>query len=226
MSQENKFVLKVLQDVERQRFLRQFVTTNDSDSRVYNRMSELVSKILPVPSALVTLVTEDFQYFKGEVGAGEPWKSKGGNPISYSFCQYAIAFNQPFIVEDSRKNDLVRDNPAVSEMDVLSYVGIPLTLHNGISLGSFCVLDNFPRKWTTLEVEIMQQLTELLIMEFETKANMNSFRATRGDLVSLQAKIVQLIEAVDPEQSHEAVLEQIKNLRAELGLLQPVPTAR
>lgn len=213
---ENSFVLKVLQDVERQRFVRQFVGAHDNNLQVYDRMTELASQIIPVPSALVTLVTEHFQFFKSQVGASEPWKSKGGNPISYSFCQYAVASNKPFVVEDARQNDLVKDNPAVSEMNVISYVGVPLTLNNGISLGSFCVMDHFPRKWSETEVSIMQQLTDLLILEFEAQANAR--RAASEELKSIQDKIVHLIDGINPDQSHDMVLAQIKTLRAELGL--------
>jgi GAF domain-containing protein len=220
MSTENSFVLKVLQDVERQRFLRQFVTDRSTGSQVYNRITELASKILPAPSALVTLVTTDFQYFRGEVGAEEPWKSKGGNPISYSFCQYAVASKKPFVVEDARQNELVKDNPAVAEMNVISYLGIPLTLNNGISLGSFCVLDNFPRKWSDAEVDIMKQLTDLLILEFETQANVNVCQCAPEELKSIQARILHLIDAVDPKQSHTAILARIKTLRAELRLVE------
>jgi hypothetical protein len=68
MESSQEFVLKVLMDVDRLRFLRQFIVMRHDDSDVYDRMTELVSRIIQTPIALVTLVTDDFQFFKSQVG--------------------------------------------------------------------------------------------------------------------------------------------------------------
>jgi GAF domain-containing protein len=218
MESSQEFVLKVLMDVDRLRFLRQFIVMRHDDSDVYDRMTELVSRIIQTPIALVTLVTDDFQFFKSQVGVGEPWKTKGGTPLAYSFCQYAVAARQPFVVEDARIHELVRTNPAVEELNVISYLGIPLALHNGVSLGSFGIVDHQPRQWAETEIQIMQELAEILIIEFETRARVHLWQATPDDLASLRNTILHLINSIDLEQTQVAILHQIKVLRTEFDL--------
>jgi GAF domain-containing protein len=122
------------------------------------------------------------------------------------------------VVEDARIHELVRTNPAVEELNVISYLGIPLALHNGVSLGSFGIVDHQPRQWAETEIQIMQELAEILIIEFETRARVHLWQATPDDLASLRNTILHLINSIDLEQTQVAILHQIKVLRTEFDL--------
>jgi GAF domain-containing protein len=49
---------------------------------------------------------------------------------------------------------------------------MPLTLHDGTGLGSFCVIDNKPRTWTQEEIEIMHELAMTVMTEIELRAEL------------------------------------------------------
>jgi GAF domain-containing protein len=70
-------------------------------------------------------------------------------------------------VEDARSNPLVRLNPGIEEMGIVSYAGIPLVTSAGHVVGSFCVIDSRPRAWTFEDVEALQELAACVMHEIE-----------------------------------------------------------
>jgi hypothetical protein len=121
----------------------------------FDALTTLASRILNAPVALVSLVDEDRQFFKSCLGLPEPWASSRETPLSHSFCQHALASKQPLIVEDARKHPFLHDNDAIRDLGVIAYAGIPLVSDGGQALGTLCVIDHEPRRWTDEEIELL-----------------------------------------------------------------------
>jgi GAF domain-containing protein len=113
----------------------------------------------------VSLVDADRQFFKSCFGLPEPWASERETPLSYSFCQHAVASREPLIVEDAREHDVLRENLAVREMGLVAYAGIPLMAPGGSALGTLCVLDSEPREWSSRQVELLKDLAANVVTE-------------------------------------------------------------
>jgi GAF domain-containing protein len=138
----------------------------DSDvTPSFDRLARLASKVLNAPVALVSLVDADRQFFKSCLGLPEPWASQRGSPLSHSFCQHAVASREPLIVDDSREHELLRDNPAIRDMGIIAYAGIPLIDAGGHALGTLCVIDSRPRHWTTDQVQLLSDLAASVVTE-------------------------------------------------------------
>jgi GAF domain-containing protein len=125
-----------------------------------------------------------------------------------------VVQNAPLIITDSRENDLVKDSPAIAELDAIGYLGMPLTLSNGMSLGSFCVMDTVPHEWSEVEIAIMHELSSMLTHEFEIRAHMKSFQASATQLKQVQQAIEILIDETDTTASKEDILAKIRAHRA------------
>nr|CAA9295142.1 hypothetical protein AVDCRST_MAG63-4717 [uncultured Armatimonadetes bacterium] len=136
----------------------------------FDRLTRLAVKVLSAPVALVSLVDADRQFFKSQIGLAEPWAARRETPISHSFCQHVVASNRPLIVTDARNDPRVCDNPAVREMGVAAYLGVPLVTSQGQTLGSFCVMDARPRGWTDDQVSLLRDLADSVIAEIELRA--------------------------------------------------------
>ena len=95
--------------------------------------------------------------------APEPWASQRGTPLSHSFCQHAVASREPLIVDDAREHAVLRDNPAIRDMGVVAYAGIPLIDAEGNALGTLCVIDSQPRHWTTHQVQLLSDLAASVV---------------------------------------------------------------
>lgn len=215
---QSSFHDNVLLNLERLRILRDLALLGDKKEPIYDQLTQYASKLIDAPVSLVSMVAADYQFFKSHTGLPEPWASRRSTPLSHSFCQHVITRNEPLVIEDARENDLVKNNLAIPDLNVIGYLGIPLTLSSKMSLGSFCVIDSEPRKWTENEVHIMEELSDLLIVEFETRANVNLRRATQADLDKVHKTIDLLMETVKPQDDLAAVLEQIRSFRKQQGV--------
>jgi PAS domain S-box-containing protein len=139
----------------------------DTASPAFDRLTRLAARILDVPVALVSLVDKDRQFFTSCVGLPEPWATKRETPLSHSFCQHVVRSGEPLLIEDARLHPLVRDNGAVTELNVVAYAGIPLRTADGNVLGSFCAIDSHPRSWTGEDVSLLRDLAASAVTEIE-----------------------------------------------------------
>jgi GAF domain-containing protein len=138
----------------------------DSDvDPVFDRHARLAAQVLNAPVALVSLVDADRQFFKSCLGLPEPWASQRGTQLSHSFCQHAVASRVPLIVDDAREHAVLRDNPAIRDMGVVAYAGIPLIDADGNALGTLCVIDSQPRHWTSHQVQLLADLAASVVTE-------------------------------------------------------------
>jgi GAF domain-containing protein len=161
---------QIILNSDRLRALDQRVLLDTPAEESFDRMTRLASDILNVPVSLVSLVDADRQFFKSAVGLPEPWASERQTPLSHSFCQHVVVSNSPLVIEDAREHPLVYDNLAIPDLNVIGYLGIPLTTAQGEGLGSFCAIDSAPRQWTEREIYIMQELAKSVMTEIELRS--------------------------------------------------------
>lgn len=129
----------------------------DEAFAVYTR---LIAKLLDAPTALVSFVTDDRQFFPAAVGLGEPWDSRGQTPLALSFCQHVVKTDDDLVVPHADVDERVKDNGAIQELDVHAYLGVPLRAPGGEPLGALCAIDSKPRTWSVSDIAIMHDLAE------------------------------------------------------------------
>ncbi len=135
----------------------------------FDRLTQLAASLTGAPIALVSLVDECRQFFKSSVGLPEPWRTQRETPLSHSFCARVVQDHAPLVIEDARTDPRVAGNLAIPDLGVIAYLGIPLTSASGSPLGSFCVIDHKPRKWTPLEIERVTQLASAVTSELRLR---------------------------------------------------------
>jgi DNA-binding transcriptional MerR regulator len=140
-----------------------------ADRKVFDRLTSLVTALLDVPIALLTIVEADRQVFVSAVGVKEPWATLGEVPLTHSFCQHAVLNRAPLVIEDARTHPLVRDNLAIQDLDVVAYLGVPLMTTDGYALGSFCAIDSKARRWSDGDVRVLGDLAATVIDYVEAR---------------------------------------------------------
>jgi GAF domain-containing protein len=120
----------------------------------------IVARLLAVPTALVSIVTDEQQFFPAAVGLGEPWATRGETPLSMSFCQHVVTGDAPLVVLDAPQDERVADNLAVTELDVIAYLGVPLRSPDGSTLGALCAIDDQVRTWQDSDLEVLQDVAD------------------------------------------------------------------
>jgi PAS domain S-box-containing protein len=135
----------------------------------FDRLTRMAARLLGAPVSLITLVTDDRQFFKSAMGLPEPWASRRSAPLSHSFCRQVAVSGQPLVVEDARRHPLLRANPAVREFGWISYAGVPLVTRDGGLVGSFSVVDGMPRLWSERDVTLLRDLAACAASEIELR---------------------------------------------------------
>jgi len=121
--------------------LRHFKVLDTDPEEAFDDITRLASYICQTPSALISFVDADRQWFKSRVGF-EPQETSR----DISFCAHAILQPGPMVVRDTLDDERFKDNPLVlSAPYIRFYAGAPLVSTEGFKLGTLCVLDNVPR---------------------------------------------------------------------------------
>jgi PAS domain S-box-containing protein len=158
-----------LQSRVRLNALRESALPDSQPEEPFDRLTGLATKALRVPVSLVTLVDDERQFFKSNHGLPEPWALRSETPLTHSFAQHVVTSGEPLVVENTRSHPLVRSNPAVQELNVVAYAGVPLRTEESHVLGAFSVLDHVPRDWKPSEIDILQDLAELAMWEINQR---------------------------------------------------------
>jgi len=134
---------------------------DSAPEEVFDNLAQLAALSLAMPYALITVLSEDRQWFKSRIGL-----DLRETPRSWAFCNYTVL--QPGIQEFSGMDADPRfaDNPAVAGAPHFRYyAGAPVTDDRGFALGSLCVIDTKPRKLSDVEATILVQLARQVSAE-------------------------------------------------------------
>lgn len=137
----------------------------------FDRVTRVACRLFKVPIALVSLVTQDKQWFKSRQGLNAAETSR-----QISFCGHAILSDSPFIVPNAVKDPDFRDNPLVSgPPNIRFYAGQPLHF-DGFRIGTLCIIDTKPRQLRPADYDSLKNLAHWVELELEQwHRNKNSF---------------------------------------------------
>lgn len=121
-----------------------------------------------VPSISCLPVWSPIDFYKSCFGFPEPLASQR-QATGGTFCHYALSSAGPLVINDTMADPVYRQVPTVQSMGVRSYLGVPLTLASGQTIGSFCAIDFEPRVWSELDVEVMTELATSTLREIELR---------------------------------------------------------
>jgi GAF domain-containing protein len=197
----------------------QHVCVGAGPDEAFDRFASLVKRLLDVPVALVSLVDGERQFFPGQVGLAEPWGTKRETPLSHSFCRHVVIEGEPKVFADARIYAQVRDNPAISDLGVVAYAGMPLTDADGRTLGSLCAIDTRPRAWSKAELEILRDLAEACSSELRLRISRELAEEARRHAESAHDQLAMLAELTE-------TLATTTDIDAALGTLGAALTPR
>ena len=124
----------------------------------FDRVTRMAAKLLKVPTALISLVGSDTQWFKSRCGFDAQYGSRDA-----SFCGHAILLDQPMVVEDTTRDPRFSDNPNVTGAPhVRFYAGVQLYSVERAKLGTLCIIDSAPRELDADELTELHDLARMV----------------------------------------------------------------
>ena len=145
----------------------------------FDRLTRLAAKLTAAPVTFISLVDESRDFYKSCYGFPEPLATKR-EMTGTTFCHYAIESPSPLVIEDTKADPVYRKVPTVESLGVRAYLGVPLVTTSGHAIGSFCAIDFKPRKWSSLDIEILQELAASTMREIDLREAMDTVRRERS----------------------------------------------
>lgn len=138
---------------ERQQVLNALDIVYSPTEERFDRITRIAKRVFDAPIALISLVTEDKQWFKSCQGLTTSETSR-----EISFCGHAINQDDAFVVPNAASDPDFSDNPLVTgDPRIRFYAGQPLTI-DGQRIGTLCVIDRKPRQMKPRDYDSLKSL--------------------------------------------------------------------
>jgi formate hydrogenlyase transcriptional activator len=158
---------------ERLDALRRYKILDTLPEPEFDDLALLAARICGTPTALVTLVDADRQWFKAKVGFEATETSR-----DLAFCSHAILNSDLLVVPDASTDNRFSTNPLVTgPSHIRFYAGAPLIAPGGHALGTLCVIDRVPRQLAPEQAKALHALSRQVVAQLE-------LRRARADLQS------------------------------------------
>ena len=145
--------------------LRQYQILDTDSEETFDDLTRLAAYVCQTPTALISLVDANRQWFKARVGI-----QARETPRNISFCGHAILHRDCFIIEDALFDERFADNPlVVNEPCVRFYAGMPLWSPEGFAIGTLCVMDRKPRTLDGKQVDALGMLANQVMSQLELR---------------------------------------------------------
>ncbi|GGS62966.1 hypothetical protein GCM10010156_22330 [Planobispora rosea] len=147
-------------DPERLRVLRATGLLDAPAVPVLDRVTQMATRLLDVPVALVSLITEDRQVVISAAGVADP-QAVRENPLARSLCRHVVAEDAPLVIGDAcgdgRWHDLMEHTDGLA-----AYAGVPLNAPGAQVIGTLCVVDATARSWNRDQLQTLEDLAALI----------------------------------------------------------------
>ena len=183
----------------------------------FDRLTRIAQRLFGVSIALVSLIDHDRQWFKSRQGFDILQ-----TPRNISFCSHAILSDAPLVVEDASVDPRFADNPLVTgPLAIRFYAGMPLHGPKGYRVGTLCLIDQKPRKFTADDADALRDLASVVADQLANKALSEAVKAAKESesrLRQITDTVPALIAYRDRDQRfifHNKAYEEVLNMRSE-----------
>lgn len=154
-------------EVERVRALLRLDVLDSPPEAEFDALAQAAAQVCQMPSALVSLVDVDRQWFKARFGFDGPAET----PRSLSFCSHAVVGDALFVVENAALDRRFADHPyVVGSPHIRFYAGAPLRLACGARVGTLCVIDSVPRQLSEAQCAALERLALAVVRALEDRS--------------------------------------------------------
>jgi len=163
--------------------LRRLGILDTPPEQAFEDLVHLAAQICEVPTALVSLIDQDRQWFKARVGTNLCEISRASG-----FCAHTILGDDLLVVPDTRQDERFADKPlVVGPPHIRFYAGVPVHAAEGLAIGTLCVLDTRPRELNEGQRGALVRLARQVGAQFALRQHAQRLGAARDGLQQAEA---------------------------------------
>jgi diguanylate cyclase (GGDEF)-like protein len=196
-------------ETQRVETLRSLMILDTPRDAALDALVQLACEIFNAPIGIISLVDSDRQWFKAAAGLDIAETDR-----RVAFCNFALAEDRPFVVNDASKDPRFAANPLViGSPQIRFYAGVPLAISPGVNVGSLCIMDHQPRQIDENGLRRLEHLGEIAVSLFGLHKITREVER-RSKSISRQAEVISAQTAMLNRQKN--ILDRASGL-AKLG---------
>ena len=165
---------------------------NADRHKQFTIFNEVAKVITNCTSSFVNIIDQDTQHSLSSSGLETDFSKP--LPRKESICQFALLDPEPTIVPDLTKDERFSSMSIVKGYPhLIFYAGFPLITHEGLILGTLCVMDFQPRQLSKEQIRLMKNLTINICHQII------NLQAQKFLILEKTKKILILIKEIAPE---------------------------
>jgi diguanylate cyclase (GGDEF)-like protein len=148
----------------------------------FDRIARLAAASLRSPGAIVSLVDDDRHVVKSSVGLtgrSRVWRKV---PLALRYAREVVSTGRPAFVGNMPQSN-PDEQPDSATADGVAYAVAPITLSDGQTIGTICVIDTSPHEWTHMEINALMDIGSLIVTELELRSDLSIKRQTQEHLL-------------------------------------------
>ncbi|HXZ01429.1 MAG TPA: ATP-binding protein [Stellaceae bacterium] len=193
-------------ETERLRALRRYEILDTAAEEAFDRVTRLAASLFAVPTAFISLIDAERQWFKSRVGLAISETSRAASLSAHTILGDAVC-----VVPDARQDPQFHDNPYVTGAPYIRfYAAAPLLTREGHRLGVLGIIDEKPRgDFSDENCMQLQTLARLVMNELDLRLELNARRRAEDDLTLVNQLMLAIAEAPSVSTAIETSLSLI-----------------
>ncbi len=184
----------------------------------WQSLINLTAEIINVPAGLIMRLNENtIEVFLKSENEENQYEKGGKEKLVHGlYCETVIGTQEILIVPNAIESSIWKDNNPDVDINMISYLGIPVNWPDGEVFGTVCVLDNKENHYNRIYIEFLQQVKFLLETDLELHlANMAILECKNKLEVEIRDKNRILVDfAIDITRKNELILEVKESLQS------------
>ncbi len=182
------------EEPERLLALRRYEVLDSPPEQSFDDFARLAAEVCDAPTAVITLVDAQRQWFKAKIGLPAKETARDG------FCSHCILQPELMIVPDALEDPRMRSHENVAgPPHIRFYAGVPLVTQDGFAIGTLCVLDYVPRALTSKQQDALRTLARQVMTQLELRRLALEGRRSLAAQRSVQRVGLGLLTSRQPE---------------------------
>ena len=140
---------------------------DESEEVAFQRLATNLARSFDAPIALVTATQNERRLWEAKCGLSDDALSFADTVHDPSVLTRMVSTESVVVIPDVAEYPLSADEPFLRQLGIRFYAGIALKSHDGIVMGSLCVLDTRPRQITEKQKEMLLWIAEVVTTAIE-----------------------------------------------------------
>jgi hypothetical protein len=131
----------------------------------WQNMLNDAARFLGVPAGLITRVdAAEIEILLSSEADDNPYSAafKSPYPNSGWYCEYTLKSRGLNLIPNALHDAHWEDNTAAVELNMISYIGIPINLPDGGQFGTVCFIDNKQNAHNDLHIQLVKQIKKMI----------------------------------------------------------------